>query len=133
MSIFEHDINVTFGDCDPAGIVFYPNFFRWLDATFHAWLRAGFGGHGALCKELGAVGLGVMKSEIDFRSPATDGGILRLSLTGIDWEPKVFRLQYQAHVGERLVLTGAETRGMFVRTDNRMKAGDMAPLRERLG
>lgn len=24
---------VEFGDCDPAGIVWFPNFFRWIDAA----------------------------------------------------------------------------------------------------
>ena len=26
-------VTVQFGDCDPAGIVFYPNFQRWIDAA----------------------------------------------------------------------------------------------------
>ncbi|BEU28074.1 hypothetical protein PBP221_82140 (plasmid) [Paraburkholderia sp. 22B1P] len=29
-------IDVQFGDCDPAGIVFFPNYLRWVDAAFHA-------------------------------------------------------------------------------------------------
>ena len=33
---------VEFGDCDPAQIVFYPNFFRWLDAASrHYFIAAG--------------------------------------------------------------------------------------------
>jgi 4-hydroxybenzoyl-CoA thioesterase len=24
-----YEVTVEFGDCDPAGIAFYPNFFRW--------------------------------------------------------------------------------------------------------
>ena len=26
-----HHVDVYFGDCDPAGIVFFPNFSRWMD------------------------------------------------------------------------------------------------------
>jgi len=26
-------VTVEFGDCDPAQIVYYPNFFRWMDAA----------------------------------------------------------------------------------------------------
>ncbi len=33
-------IEVGWGDCDPAGIVFYPNFYRWFDACSHALLTA---------------------------------------------------------------------------------------------
>ena len=33
---------VEFGDCDPAQIVFYPNFFRWMDAaSLHFFAPAG--------------------------------------------------------------------------------------------
>lgn len=28
---------VRFGDCDPAGIVFYPRYFEWVNATVEAW------------------------------------------------------------------------------------------------
>ena len=31
-----YSIRVDWGDCDPAGIVFYPNFYRWMDRGF--WL-----------------------------------------------------------------------------------------------
>ena len=26
-----YKITVNWGDCDPAGIVFYPNFYKWMD------------------------------------------------------------------------------------------------------
>ena len=28
-----HSVIVQFGDCDPGGIVFFPNFLRWMDAS----------------------------------------------------------------------------------------------------
>ena len=31
---------VEWGDCDPAGIIFYPTYFRWMDAATWAFLRA---------------------------------------------------------------------------------------------
>ena len=37
---FETSFMVEWGDCDDAGIVFYPNYFYWLDSTFQRWLRA---------------------------------------------------------------------------------------------
>ena len=56
---FTHDILITFGDCDPAGIVFYPNYFRFLDRTFHAWLMT-HGGHKAVCAKAGARDIGLV-------------------------------------------------------------------------
>ena len=28
-----YEVEVMFGDCDPAGIVFFPNFSKWMDAS----------------------------------------------------------------------------------------------------
>lgn len=37
-----HEVTVEWGDCDPAGIVFYPAYFRWCDeATFRLFQSAG--------------------------------------------------------------------------------------------
>lgn len=37
-----YEITVEWGDCDPAGIVYYPAYFRWCDqATYRLFLTAG--------------------------------------------------------------------------------------------
>jgi 4-hydroxybenzoyl-CoA thioesterase len=37
-----HEIMVEWGDCDPAGIVYYPAYFKWFDqATYRLFLKAG--------------------------------------------------------------------------------------------
>ena len=37
-----HEVTVEWGDCDPAGIVYYPSYFRWFDqATYRLFLLAG--------------------------------------------------------------------------------------------
>jgi len=30
-----HEVTVEWGDCDPAGIVYYPSYFRWIDQATH--------------------------------------------------------------------------------------------------
>jgi YbgC/YbaW family acyl-CoA thioester hydrolase len=38
----KHEVAVEWGDCDPAGIVYYPSYFRWCDeATYRLFLAAG--------------------------------------------------------------------------------------------
>ena len=40
--ISRHEVTVEWGDCDPAGIVYYPAYFRWSDqATYRLFLAAG--------------------------------------------------------------------------------------------
>jgi 4-hydroxybenzoyl-CoA thioesterase len=37
-----HTVTVEWGDCDPAGIVYYPAYFKWCDqATYRLFLAAG--------------------------------------------------------------------------------------------
>jgi len=59
--LHSYDYRVSFGDCDPAGIAYYPNMFKWIDTTFHDWMRI-HGGHATLCKRLEAIGIGLMES-----------------------------------------------------------------------
>lgn len=121
--------NVSFGDCDPAGIVYYPNMFRWVDATYHDFLRQ-FGGHKAICADLGAVGTGLMDVQAGFRSPLADGDDLEVKLIALDWARKSLTLRYHGMVGDRLAYEAVETRGMFIpREGGGIRAGEMAPLR----
>ena len=120
---------VFFGDCDPAGIVFYPRFFALFDRTFHDWLRC-FGGHQAVCDRLGAVGLGLMSAEAAFRSPARDGDSLDVRITELDWGSRSLGIGYEIVCGDRCVATGREQRGVFLLQDGRMIAGDMLRLKD---
>ena len=120
---------VSFGDCDPAGIVFYPNILAWLDRTFHDWLWE-FGGHYALCERLGAVGIGLMEVSARFIRPMKDGDKLTVDLTVEEWREKAVRLGYEVRSGESLMATGRETRGLFARGETGRIAAKLDSLRE---
>lgn len=124
------EILVSFGDCDPAGIVYYPNFFTWMDRTFHNYLHQVAGGHHLLCNKLAAQGIGVMNAEMKFLSPAREGCLLRIDLEQITWSRKSFLLRYSAHIDDRHVLEGCETRGVFLIKDGKMGAGKIELLRD---
>lgn len=126
------DYRVSFGDCDPAGIAYYPNMFRWVDKTYHDWLR-GFGGHAHLCAELDTVGLGLMDLKAQFRSPLRDGDPLLVAIASMDWGPRTLTLGYQGFVGERLAFEAQETRGVFANRDGRLTAAPTAALRTLVG
>lgn len=129
MADFSLEVPVSFGHCDPAGIVFYPNYFRWFDRCFHALLQDRAGGHRAICAQLGAKGLGLMDVGARFPAPASEGDLMRLDLNLAEWGGKTLRLTYSGFVGDRTVVEGYELRGLFLERDGRMRAGDIAPLR----
>lgn len=126
---FSMDIQISFGHCDPAGIVFYPNYFRWFDRCFHTYLQKTAGGHRRLCNVLDAKGIGLMDVHANFVSPAMDGDMMTLDLSILDWGNKSLTLGYLGRIGTRAVLEGTELRSMFVMRDGRLRAGEMAPLR----
>ena len=127
---FQIEVPISFGDCDPAGIVFYPNYFRWFDRCFHALLAQRAGGHRALCERLGAMGIGLMDAGAGFTAPAGENDLMRLELRFDAWGAKSLRLAYNGFVGDRPVVRGHEVRGLFVMREGRMRGGDTAPLRE---
>ncbi len=122
---------VTFGDCDPAGIVYYPNIYGWFDRCFHDWL-AGYGGHAAICARLGAVGLGLMQADAKFRRPMRPNDRVQVTMRIADWGRKALSLSYEVTRDGEVTATGIEVRGMFLPGPNGLSAGEMALLRDLL-
>lgn len=124
------DIRISFGDCDPAGIVYYPNFFRWADGLFHLYLHDRAEGHQAICQRIGSLGLGLMSAGMEFRAPVAPGQILSLSIVSLDWAERSFEVQYLGSVNGSQAIAGTEKRAVFRQSDGRIRAGDTTALRE---
>ncbi|WP_370206408.1 acyl-CoA thioesterase [Pararhodobacter marinus] len=128
-STHELSYTVTFGDCDPAGIVFYPNIYGWFDRCFHDWLTR-FGGHAAICAEVGAMGAGLMSATADFRRPMRPNDTIRVVMTIRDWGRKSLTLDYEIRLGDTVTATGTEIRGLFKPAENGIVAGNMSELKD---
>jgi 4-hydroxybenzoyl-CoA thioesterase len=63
------EIMVEWGDCDPAGIVFYPNYFRWFNQGAHALFNAAGMPFHQLIKEWGIAGVPMLDTQASFRAP----------------------------------------------------------------
>ncbi|MGQ0544679.1 MAG: acyl-CoA thioesterase [Betaproteobacteria bacterium] len=62
---------VHWGDCDPAGIIFYPTYFRWMDAASWAFLEAV--GYGAKRMRAEHRAMPLVSAECRFLAPASQG------------------------------------------------------------
>jgi acyl-CoA thioesterase FadM len=70
--IFEHQINVTWGDCDPAKIVYTPRLPYFALDAINAWWEHHLGGDGWYQMELDRnVGTPFVRLEMDFKAPVT--------------------------------------------------------------
>jgi 4-hydroxybenzoyl-CoA thioesterase len=67
-------IEIEFGDCDPAGIIYFPNFYRFFDdATAHLISNALGKKKRDWIRHYGIVGIPVVNISTDFRAPSRYG------------------------------------------------------------
>ena len=116
---------IEWGDCDAAGIVFYPNYFRWIDGCFHAMCRASGFDQMTMMKDHGLVGTPLIESGLKFRAPGryhedltVSAVISRLGRSGLT-------VDYRLNVGERLVAEGQEVRAVAAEVEGKMRAVPM--------
>jgi len=118
-----YSVDVHFGDCDPAGIVFFPNFSRWMDAASLAFfMQCGVQPWRVLEKTRGIVGTPLLEIHTKFIQSATFGETLTITTQIEEWRAKVFIQLHRvtrarADGGEDLICEGRETR-TFVRRDD---------------
>ena len=71
------EIRANWGDCDAAGIIFYPVYFRWFDECTQALLRSVGLDQRSLRDEFGIVGTAAVDASARFTAPVTYGDLLR--------------------------------------------------------
>jgi 4-hydroxybenzoyl-CoA thioesterase len=126
-----YEIKVQFGDCDPAGIVFFPNFSKWMDASsLHFFMECGVPPWRELSKSTGIVGTPLLEIHTKFIRPATYGETLQVYTSVEEWREKVFIQKHVVRRGEDLLCEGRETRAFVVHPPvepNRLKAIPIPP------
>ena len=114
-------VAVQFGDCDPAGIVFFPNFSRWMDAaSLSFFMQCGLPPWRELVKTRGIVGTPLLEINTKFFKTVTYGETITITTHVEEWRNKVFvqvhRVTRAGPDGEDLVCEGREVRA-FTRRD----------------
>jgi 4-hydroxybenzoyl-CoA thioesterase len=72
-------VTVGWGDCDPAGIVFYPRFQAWMDVNSHVLARAmGIPREAMLPPNPNLVGLPLVSTQAEFLAPASIDDVLEV-------------------------------------------------------
>ena len=116
-----YTVNVTFGDCDPAGIVFFPNFSRWMDsASLAFFMQCGVPPWRELVKTRGIVGTPLLEINTKFTQAATYGESLTITTHVEEWRAKVFVQLHRitrarTDGGTDLICEGREVRAFVTR------------------
>ena len=106
-----HTVNVEFGDCDPAGIVWFPNFFRWIDAASrNFFINCGVPPWHETEKTLGVFGTPLVDTHSKFVKTASYGDTLALLVSITEWRDKSFVQTYKVMRGDDLIMECEEVR-----------------------
>ena len=113
----EFTVDVQFGDCDPAGIVFFPNFSRWMDAaSLKFFMDCGLPPWRELVKTRGIVGTPLLEINTKFIKAVTYGETITIATWIEEWREKVFVQMHRVTRGDDLICEGREVRA-FVKRD----------------
>ena len=108
-------VNVLFGDCDPAGIVFFPNFSRWMDASsLFFFMECGVPPWRELKKTTGIIGTPLLEIHTKFFLPATYGETIEVHTSVEEWRDKVFIQKHVVKRGDTVLCEGRETRAFVI-------------------
>jgi 4-hydroxybenzoyl-CoA thioesterase len=81
-AVFATERLIRFSDCDPAGIVFYPQYFVMFNGLVEDWINAmGIGYHVLVAER--RVGLPTVRLEAEFRAVSRIGDHVRLRLEAV--------------------------------------------------
>src|SRR6476646_9973284 len=78
--VFEDDKLIRFHHCDPAGIVFYPQYFVLFNELVEDWFNGGLGIDFGNFHAVDRLGVPMAHIECDFLSPSKVGEVLRFRL-----------------------------------------------------
>src|SRR5919201_2638635 len=132
-------VQVGWGDCDPAGIVFYPHFYAWMDTVSHVLAREmGIARESMLPPGSDLLGFPVVATQAQYLTPARMDDLLevrtwvsRVGRSSLSLRHEILRVD---DTGEELLVRGREDR-VFIGRDERgmMRSRELTePMRRAL-
>jgi 4-hydroxybenzoyl-CoA thioesterase len=101
-AIFEREALIRFAHCDPAGMVFYPQYLVLFNGLVEDWFEQSLGlGFGPLVRELG-VGLPTVALQCEFSGPSRMGERVMLGLAVQRLGSKSITLELSCHCADEV-------------------------------
>ncbi|MFZ5735916.1 MAG: acyl-CoA thioesterase [Pseudomonadota bacterium] len=104
------DVQIQWGDCDPADIVYYPRYFAMFDDSTSALFVAAGCSKRDLIKIHGLVGIPMVDTRAKFYIPSTYGDVISIESRIERFGRSSFEVLHKVFKGEQLALEGFETR-----------------------
>jgi len=105
------EVTIEWGDCDPAGIVFFPNYLTYFDAATNAlFLRALGLNKYEMTRKYGTTGIPVVDVGVRFFIPSVFGEVVTIESTVVEIKRSSFRMRHRLLKGDALAVEGHEVR-----------------------
>jgi 4-hydroxybenzoyl-CoA thioesterase len=101
---------VQWGDCDPANIVFYPQYLRWFDECASALFRNAGLTLPELFREHEVVGIPIVDLKVKFLISSGFEDELAAESQVLEWRRSSFLLRHRFFKADALAVEGVETR-----------------------
>jgi 4-hydroxybenzoyl-CoA thioesterase len=110
MFVNRRDVQIQWGDCDPANIVYYPRYFAMFDVSTSTLFEvAGFSKQD-LVRKYGLVGIPMVDTRAKFYIPSTYGDWITIETKVESIKRSSFEVKHSVYKGEALAIEGFETR-----------------------
>ena len=118
MSLFANTtrVEIQFGDCDPAGIVYYPNYFRFFDNATAALVSAALGmNKRAWLDAYGIAGIPMVDTGARFMRPARFGDVVEIRSEITELGRSSFSVRHVLSNGGEIAIEAHEKRVWVVK------------------
>ncbi len=128
MRVNRKQIHVEWGDCDPAGIVYFPRYFEYFDACTNALFESAGLPKPDLLRTYGIMGIPLVEAHARYIAPSSFGDTLLVETRITEWKSSSFSVQHKLYRGEILAVEATEVRVWTVRADGDPKRIESRPI-----
>lgn len=126
MLVNRRDVEIEWGDCDAAGIVFYPRYFAMFDASTAYLFEKALGQKKiGWVKTYGIVGIPMVDTGAKFIIPSRYGDVITIETQASEIGRSSFGIRHRVFKGDKLAIEAHETRvwtGRDPENPSRLKA-----------
>ena len=115
MLVGRRTVTVEWGDCDPAGIVYFPRYFEWFDASLFALFEQAGLPKAEMLARYDIAGTPLVQARAQFITPSTFGDRVLVETRIAQWRRSSFDVHHRLFRGSEVAVEGFETRVWAVR------------------
>lgn len=103
-------IHIEWGDCDPAGIVYFPRYFEFFDACTNALFESVGFPKVKLLDRFAIAGIPIVETRARFLLPSSFGDVVSVETHVTNWGTSSFSVEHKLFKGDTLAVEAFEKR-----------------------